>query len=156
LRPSATTRTSSPATGSDSSTTATSPPDQSPSASPSKSDKAMTDRLRVPEALTGPYEHALICTYGAPLTFYEQDLWRKLGRARNRIVLADQIRLAETLVEAADAGTRLRHLNIDYVASPITSPHAAHAKLVLLAGPDAGLLLVGSGNLGIDGYASQG
>jgi len=27
----------------------------------------MTERLRLPEALAGPYEHAVICTYGADL-----------------------------------------------------------------------------------------
>jgi hypothetical protein len=116
----------------------------------------MTERLRLPEALAGPYEHAVICTYGADLAFFEQDLWRKLGRARNRILLADDLQLAAALHDAADAGTPLRHLNVNYVAAPITNPKAAHAKLILLTGPDAGLLLVGSGNLGMNGYASQG
>jgi hypothetical protein len=114
------------------------------------------ERLRLPETLTGPYEHAVICTYGADLAFLEQDLWRKLGRARNRILLADDLQLAAALHDAADAGTPLRHLNVNYVAAPITNPKAAHAKLILLTGPDAGLLLVGSGNLGMNGYASQG
>jgi hypothetical protein len=114
------------------------------------------ERLRLPEALAGPYEHAVICTYGAHLAFLEQDLWRKLGRARNRILLADDLQLAAALHDAADAGTPLRHLNVNYVAAPITNPNAAHAKLILLTGPDAGLLLVGSGNLGMNGYASQG
>ena len=116
----------------------------------------MIERLRLPEALAGPYDHAVICTYGADLAFLEQDLWRKLGRARNRILLADDLQLATALHDAADAGTPLRHLNVNYVAAPITNPNAAHAKLILLTGPDAGLLLVGSGNLGMNGYASQG
>jgi hypothetical protein len=116
----------------------------------------MIERLRLPEALAGPYEHAVICTYGAHLAFLEQDLWRMLGRARNRILLADDLQLATALHDAADAGTPLRHLNVNYVAAPITNPKAAHAKLILLTGPDAGLLLVGSGNLGMNGYASQG
>jgi hypothetical protein len=114
------------------------------------------ERLRLPEALAGPYEHAVICTYGAHLAFLEHDLWRKLGRARNRILLADDLQLAAALNDAAAAGTPLRHLNVNYVAAPITNPNAAHAKLILLTGPDAGLLLVGSGNLGMNGYASQG
>jgi hypothetical protein len=116
----------------------------------------VTERLRLPETLAGPYEHAVICTYGADLAFLEQDLWRKLGRARNRILLADDLQLAAALHDAADAGTPLRQLNVNYVAAPITNPNAAHAKLILLTGPDAGLLLVGSGNLGMNGYASQG
>ena len=65
----------------------------------------MIERLRLPEALAGPYEHAVICTYGAHLAFLEQDLWRKLGRARNRILLADELQLAAALHDAADAGT---------------------------------------------------
>ena len=116
----------------------------------------MTERLRLPEALAGPYDHAVICTYGADLAFLEQDLWRKLGRARNRILLADDLQLAEALHDAASTETPLRHLNVNYVAAPITNPHAAHAKLILLTSPDAGLLLIGSGNLGMNGYASQG
>jgi hypothetical protein len=116
----------------------------------------MTERLRLPETLAGPYEHAVICTYGADLAFLEQDLWRKLGRARNRILLADDLQLAQALNDAAAAGTPLRHLNVNYVAAPVTNPNAAHAKLILLTGPEAGLLLVGSGNLGMNGYASQG
>jgi hypothetical protein len=116
----------------------------------------MTERLRLPEALAGLYDHAVICTYGADLAFFEQDLWRKLGRARNRILLADELQLAAALHDAADAGTPLRHLNVNYVAAPITNPKAAHAKLILLTGPDAGRLQVGSGNLGMNGYASQG
>jgi hypothetical protein len=85
----------------------------------------MTERLRLPEALPGAYDHVIICTYGADLAFLEQDLWRKLGRARNRIVLADDLQLAETLNDAAGAGTPLRHLNVNYVAVPVTNPSAA-------------------------------
>src|SRR6266545_7874199 len=99
----------------------------------------MTDRLRLPEELNGPYEHAVICTCGPALGFFEQDLWRKLGRARNRVVLADDIRLAEVLADAAQGGAPLRHLNINYVAASITNSYAAHAKLILLTGPEAGL-----------------
>lgn len=116
----------------------------------------MTGRLRLPEALPGPYDHAVIGTYSAHLAFLEQDLWRKLGRARNRVLLADDLQLAEALNDAASTETPLRHLNVNYVAVPVTNPNAAHAKLILLTSPDAGLLLVGSGNLGMNGYASQG
>ena len=35
-------------------------------------------------------------------------------------------------------------------------PASAHAKLILLADASGGTLLVGSGNVGIDGYASRG
>jgi len=115
----------------------------------------MTERLRIPEELGGPYEHALIATYGVNLEFFEQDLWRSLGRARNRILLADDIMLARA-VQGTASGPRLRHLNLNYVGAPVTNPRSFHAKLILLAGPDAGLLLVGSGNLGMSGYASQG
>jgi hypothetical protein len=115
----------------------------------------VSDRLRIPEELKGPYDHSLIATFGADLGFFEQDLWRSLGEVRNRIVLVDDIMLAKSLEDAA-AGQRLRHLNVNYVGAPVTNPNAFHAKLILLTGPDAGLLLVGSGNLGMSGYASQG
>lgn len=113
------------------------------------------ERVALPDELPGPWEHAVIMTYGADLAFYEQDLWRKFGRARNRIVLVDDRHLAAAYTDAAADG-RLRHVNANYLASPVRNAAACHAKIILLAGPDAGRLLIGSGNLGMSGYASQG
>lgn len=42
------------------------------------------------------------------------------------------------------------------MAAPVDGLHAVHAKVILLAGPDNGLLLVGSGNMNLSGYAGDG
>ena len=110
----------------------------------------------VPELLQGEWTTALICTFGANLTFFETHLMSQLAQIPLRIVLADQEQLAKTLGEAARTGQRHRLANKAYVAAPLRHPRAAHAKLMLLLGPTSGRLVVGSGNLGYDGYASPG
>ena len=117
----------------------------------------MTDdvRIHIPEELEGPWSHAVILTFNANLAFFESAISRKLGTARNRIILADDAMLAEAFAEAAQAH-ELRHVNAGYLASPIRKPGLAHAKLILLVAPQRGRLLVGSGNLTMSGYAGQG
>lgn len=115
-----------------------------------------SDRLSVPEVLSRPRDHAVICTFGADLDFYEGPLWRHISRARNRIVFADDVVLAAKLADLASGGSRLRHINRNYLATPITNERSAHAKLILLVDASGGTLLVGSGNISIDGYASRG
>ena len=110
----------------------------------------------VPDLLQGQWTTALICTFGVDLTFFETRLLSQLAQVPLRIILADGQRLAATLGEAARTGQRHRLANKAYVAAPIRHHHAAHAKLMLLLGPTAGRLIVGSGNLGYDGYASPG
>lgn len=112
-------------------------------------------RLALPELLVGGYRSVLILTYSAQLEFYEEVLRRQLATCRNQVILADAIMLAGSVAAAAGGG-QLRHLNRTYVAAPIAHSHAAHAKLILLVGPDAGMLLVGSGNLSHSGYAGSG
>ncbi len=113
-------------------------------------------RLGVPELFVpGPYEQVLILTFGADLEFYERVLRRHFGSFRNQIVLADGGQLDRHLSGLASSAT-LRHLNRSWVAGPIRVQHSAHAKAILLAGPEAGLLLVGSGNLSLQGYAGAG
>ena len=116
----------------------------------------MAERLSLPEVLAKPRDHIVICTFGAQLDFYEGPLWRYVSRAHNRIVLADDVVLAGQLADLASGGSRLRHVNRHYLATPITNAGSAHAKLILLVDGAGGTLLVGSGNLGIDGYASRG
>jgi hypothetical protein len=98
----------------------------------------------------------VICTFGANLDFYEGPLWRHISRARNRVVLADDVTLARQLADLASGGSRLRYINRHYLAVPITNEGSAHAKLILLVDATGGTLLVGSGNVSIDGYASRG
>ncbi len=114
------------------------------------------ERLRIPDVLARATDHALICTFGADFSLLEGPLWRQISRARNRIVLADDRMLARQLDDQASGGSRLRHINVNYVASPVTNPGSAHAKLILLADATTGTLLVGSGNLSMGGYASRG
>jgi hypothetical protein len=110
----------------------------------------------IPELLQGQWTTALICTFGVNLTFFETRLMSQLAQVPLRIILADDQQLASTLGEAARTGQRHRLANKAYVAAPIRHPRAAHGKLMLLLGPTSGRLIVGSGNLGYDGYASPG
>lgn len=112
-------------------------------------------RISVPPLFDGDWDSVIICTYGADLSFLEHDLWRQLHRVRNRLVFADAHQVARRLIGGTDAG-RLRYLNRTYVLAPVKSDHAAHAKLLLFLREDRGLLAVGSGNLSLGGYASQG
>ena len=115
-----------------------------------------TSDLVIPELLQGQWTTALICTYGADLTFFETRLLGQLAQIPLRIVLADDVRLAKTLAESARTGQRHRFANRSYVAAPVRHPRAAHGKLIALLGPTNGLLVVGSGNLGYEGYAAPG
>lgn len=110
----------------------------------------------IPELLQGQWTTALICTYGADLTFFETRLLGQLAQIPLRIVLADDGQLSETLAESARTGQRRRLANKAYVAAPVRHPRAAHGKLIALLGPSSGLLVVGSGNLGYEGYAAPG
>lgn len=114
-----------------------------------------TQRLQLPTLFDGDWDSALIVTYGADLEFYERDLLRQLARARNRIVLADARQVSRKLADPL-VREQLRQVNRTYVLAPLRVERAAHAKLILLLTEDRGLLAVGSGNLGMNGYASQG
>lgn len=110
----------------------------------------------IPELLQGQWTTALICTYGADLTFFETRLLGQLAQIPLRIVLADDVRLAETFAESARTGQRHRLANKGYVAAPVRHARAAHGKLIALLGTSSGLLVAGSGNLGYEGYAAPG
>lgn len=117
---------------------------------------APTIRLGVPELFVGGgYEQALLLTFGPDLEFYERVLRRHFGAFRNQIVLADGRHLDRAIAGVGASGS-LRHLNRSWLAGPIRIRHSAHAKAILLAGPEAGLLLVGSGNMNLPGYAGAG
>lgn len=112
--------------------------------------------LLVPELLQGTWTTALISTFGADLTFFETRLLRQLAQVPLRLVLADNDRLEAKLLEAGRTGKLHREANRTYVAAPIRHRFAAHGKMILLLGPRTGRLIVGSGNLGYEGYASPG
>jgi hypothetical protein len=114
------------------------------------------DDLKLPEQLKGRWEHALILTYGFDAPFFENALWSQFNaRCRNKIILVDGQRYLEACNNYAKSGL-VRYLNNRYVAGGIFCPQAAHAKLLLLTNSDQGRLLVGSGNLNVQGYASGG
>jgi hypothetical protein len=112
--------------------------------------------VQLPNQLNGPWDHLLILTYGMDLPFFEYALLRELpARCRNRIVLGDGAHLLE-ISEAHARDGLARAMNHRYVAEGIFAPQAAHAKLIMLTNPTQGRLLVGSGNLSWQGYASGG
>ncbi len=114
------------------------------------------NELKLPEQLGGPWEHVLILTYGLDIPFFEAALWSQFSaRCRNKIILADGQRYLESCATYARGGL-VRYLNQRYIAEGIFAEHAAHAKAILLTNRERGRLLVGSGNLGWQGYASGG
>ena len=111
--------------------------------------------MRVPTLLDAAWDSALIMTYGADLEFYEQHLLPLLSGSRNRVIFSDGRQTARRLTDANNR-VQLREVNRTYVIAPVQAEGAAHAKLIMLLSEDRGLLAVGSGNLTMSGYASQG
>jgi hypothetical protein len=117
---------------------------------------AAAPTLVVPDLLQGQWSAALITTFGADLTFFNAKLARQLSQVPLRMILADGQMLSLRLREAATTGQRLRSIGRSYLAAPVRHAGAAHAKVILLLAPREGRLMVGSGNLGPEGYASPG
>ncbi len=110
-------------------------------------------RLRLPDTLDGEFTGLIIGTYGAALDFAEAQLFRQLSKHTvSRLVLADDVQLKSFLATQP----AIKRMNRSYVAAPVRSPRAHHPKFILLVGPDAGRLHVGSGNLSISGYTGPG
>src|SRR6266496_3781559 len=116
--------------------------------------------LELPEQLKGPWDHALILSYGLDIPFFERALWYQFpARCRNKIILADGQQYLQVSDVYSQQRGLVRHMNQLYVVAGIFGPHAyisAHAKLILLTNAQQGRLLVGSGNLLWQGYASGG
>jgi hypothetical protein len=116
----------------------------------------MSNALEIPTLLKGSWDHLLILTYGADLAFFENAIWRQLSnRCKNKIILADG-RCYLQAYQDAERNDTVRYVNQNYVFDGIFTPHAAHSKVILLTNAEEGRLLVGSGNLGMPGYASGG
>ena len=113
-------------------------------------------RLILSNHIQGEWSAAVLLTYTANLSFFESQLLPQLSHVPVRVVLADAEQLRDTFERAKAAGEGLRRTNRTYIVGPIRSRFAAHAKAILLLGPARGWLAVGSGNLGLDGYASPG
>ncbi|MDE2715826.1 MAG: hypothetical protein OXI33_02280 [Chloroflexota bacterium] len=112
-------------------------------------------RIPIPKLFDEAWDSVLIVTYSADLVFFERILLRQLGETRNRVILADERQVTRYLSDA-DNRAQLQQVNRTYVMAPIRVLGAAHAKLIMLLSEDKGRLVVGSGNLGLNGYASQG
>lgn len=119
-------------------------------------ESAVPSQLVVPELLQGQWSSLVILTFGAELGFFETSLLGQLSQVPLRVILADGEQLGAKLAEATATGQRWRRANRTYVAGPIRHQLSAHAKVIMLAAEREGLLVVGSGNLGHDGYASPG
>lgn len=116
----------------------------------------MKGRLEIPKLFEGGWDHLVILTYGADLAFFENALWRQIpNRCKNKVILADGRHYLQAYQDIERNGLA-RYLNSQYVFDGIFTPYAAHAKMILLTNPEEGRLLVGSGNLGMQGYASGG
>lgn len=85
--------------------------------------------------------------------FFEAFLLRRLGDPPfNAVVLGDAQRLAETWGGLGPHDTwRVPGLNRRYLVRGVSAGGAFHAKTILLGNEKRGVLLVGSGNLGLSG-----
>ena len=116
----------------------------------------MSPLLALPTLFEGSWENLVILTYGANIPFFEKVLMRSVPkRCKNIVILADGQRFLqanEDLVKNDLAS----YLNRRYILDGLFIPNAAHVKFILMTNQEKGRLLVGSGNLGMQGYASGG
>jgi hypothetical protein len=120
------------------------------------SSRSAASSLVVPELINGSWTSAVILTFGANLSFFESSILRQLSQIPLRAILADGRRLDAILSKAAETGVNLRMVNRAYLVAPLRHARAAHAKAIILLGAESGQLIVGSGNLGQDGYGTAG
>lgn len=95
---------------------------------------------------------AIVLTYGADLTFFEEAILRSwLGTCREIVILMDAARYADTVRDLAGGVNRA---GVHYLPVPIqlTPPYVFHPKMTLLIGERVGRLLIGSGNLTFNGF----
>lgn len=101
------------------------------------------------ELQKGGYEASLITTFNAYLPFYEEVVLRRLVNAgvRHNVLMMDANQYAHSL---ASHPPKLAGRN--YTLLPIKVAGAFHPKLVILAGKQKGLVLVGSHNMTLAGF----
>jgi len=119
----------------------------------SKPESRDVSSLPLLNGFDGDFVGAIVGTFGADLLFAEKHLWTTLPSSiGSRIVLADQRELTASLSRPNSS----KKLNRTYIAAGVRSTRAHHPKYIMLIGPSEGRLFVGSGNLGISGYANPG
>lgn len=102
---------------------------------------------------SGGFTGAIFLTYTLNLNFFEQIVAPALDQAgcSNVLILADP----DGYQQALEIGVKsIGGVGLRYVCSPIMRKGYGiqHAKLLFMAGPNRGRLLVGSGNLTFPGY----
>lgn len=98
----------------------------------------------------GRWEKALFTTYSLSLTFFESVILRALRKAECQEIwlVSDVAGYRSSLMERGSSG-----VGAEYHLIPIGLPKGVfHAKCCYLAGPEADVLTVGSGNLTFGGY----
>ncbi len=112
--------------------------------------------IELPKRLEGDWEHAFLFTYSLDVPFFENLLRRQFSeQCRNQVILSD----SRSFLKACRSYTgdrRVKYMNQTYVVDSINCHRAAHMKIIMLVNPESGRLLVGSGNLNYQGYASDG
>jgi hypothetical protein len=110
-------------------------------------------RLNVHQTLRGNHLALWATTYTFEPGFFDEFLFRQLGESPLNVnVLVDAHRIAKVWEEWADQPWRFRRVNRDYLVRSVRwGGHAFHPKTYLLADKRDGVLLVGSGNLGLGG-----
>lgn len=104
----------------------------------------------------GGFSGAVFLTYTLNLGFFENIIGPSLERAgcSNVLIISDP----DGYAEALEMGQKnVSYAGMRYVCAPITRKGngVQHAKILFMAGPERGRLLVGSGNLTLYGYSQN-
>lgn len=91
-------------------------------------------------------------TYTFDPAFFDEYLFRRLGDPPvNANVLVDARKLGSLWDDWAEQPWRFKRVNRDYLVRPVRWERAFHPKTYFFADKAGGLLLIGSGNLGLRG-----
>lgn len=105
------------------------------------------------------FEHALIATYSFSTSFFEDyalEMFKAFQDNGNVSVVLDDAIYQEILEKAVETkGAFPRGANLRYLLHPIRVPGVFHPKIIFLAGPKRGLLLIGSANFTQDGLSTN-
>lgn len=114
----------------------------------------LLDVIRDESAIkSGGFTGAIFLTYSLNLAFFEQIIAPALDQAgcSNVLILVDP----DGYQQALEIGAKsIQSVGLRYVCSPIArrGQGIQHAKMLFMAGPNRGRLLIGSGNLTFHGY----
>lgn len=115
----------------------------------------LLDELRDLRRHPGRFEAAAVTTFNASLPFFEEVVFRRLevGGCGHVVLGMDANQLAALLERPEERPVRA---GLDYTLAPLSAAGGAfHPKLILLAGPKAGKLFVGSHNATYSGLSDN-